>query len=194
MVLYRIVMLHFFFSGVINSVNGEGNGNPLQYSSLENPMDRGALWAAVHEVSKSRTWLSDFTFTFHFHALEKEMAAHSSILAWRIPGMGEPGGLLSKGSHRVRHDWSDLAAADSVKSKGEVILFLLCFLPSCKLEFSGALSYLHLVTSVLNKSTYTITNCYIYFLLATCSSAIYSMMLKALWVFRVADASFYLIC
>ena len=97
-------MLHFFFSGVTNSVNGEGNGNPLQYSSLENPMDRGALWSAVHEVSKSRTRLSDFTFTFHFHALEKEMAAHSSILAWRIPGMGEPGGLLSKGSHRVRHD------------------------------------------------------------------------------------------
>ena len=60
---------------------------------------------------KSRTWLSNFTFTFHFHALEKEMATHSSVLAWRIPGMGEPGGLLSMGSHRVGHDWSDLAAA-----------------------------------------------------------------------------------
>ena len=84
---------------------------PLQYSCLENPMDRGAWWAAVHWVSKSRTWLSDFTFTFHFHALEKKMATHSNVLAWRIPGTGEPGGLPSMGSHRVRHDWSDLAAA-----------------------------------------------------------------------------------
>ena len=89
----------------------EGNGTPLQYSCLENPMDRGALWAAVHGVAKSQTGLSDFTFTFHFHALEKEMATHSSVLAWRIPGMGEPGGLPSMGSHRVRHDCSDLAAA-----------------------------------------------------------------------------------
>ena len=74
-------------------------------------MDGGAWWAAVHGVAKSRTRLSVFTFTSHFHALEKEMAAHSSVLAWRIPGMGEPGGLPSMGSHRVRHDWSDLAAA-----------------------------------------------------------------------------------
>ena len=74
-------------------------------------MDGGAWWAAVHGVLKSRTRLSDFTFTFHFHALEKEMAAHSSVLAWRIPGMVEPGGLPSKGSHRVGHDRSDLAAA-----------------------------------------------------------------------------------
>ena len=66
---------------------GEGNGTPLQYSCLENPMDRGAWWAAVHRVAKSRTRLSNFTFTFHFHALEKEMATHSSVLAWRIPGM-----------------------------------------------------------------------------------------------------------
>ena len=91
-------------------INGEGNGTPLQYSCLENPMDGGAWWAAVHGVIKSRTRLSDFTFTFHFHALEKEMATHSSVLAWRVPGMGEPGGLPSMGSHRVGHDWSDLAA------------------------------------------------------------------------------------
>ena len=90
---------------------GEGNGTPLQYSCLENPMDGGAWKAAVHGVAKSRTRLNDFTFTFHFHALEKEMATHSSVLAWRIPGMGEPGGLLSMGSHRDRHDWRDLAAA-----------------------------------------------------------------------------------
>ena len=74
-------------------------------------MDGGAWWAAVHGVAKSQTRLSDFTLTFHFHALEKEMATHSSVLAWRIPGTGEPGGLLSIGSHRVRHDRSDLAAA-----------------------------------------------------------------------------------
>ena len=92
-------------------VQGEGNGTPLHYSCLENPMDRGAWWAAVHGVAKSRTRLSDFTFSFHFHALEREMATHSSVLAWRIPGMGELGGLLSVGLHRVRHDWSDLAAA-----------------------------------------------------------------------------------
>ena len=71
---------------------GEGNGTPLQYSCLENPMDGGAWKAAVHGVARSRTPLSDFTFTFHFHALEKEMATHSSVLAWRIPGTGEPGG------------------------------------------------------------------------------------------------------
>ena len=124
-----------------------GNGNPLQYSCLEHPMDRGAWWAAVHGVAKSRTRLRDFTFTFmhwrrkwqptplflpgkshgrrslmgcspwgrkesdtterlhfHFHALEKEMATHSSVLAWRIPGTGEPGGLPIMGSHKVRHD------------------------------------------------------------------------------------------
>ena len=90
---------------------GEGNGNPLQYSCLANPMDEGAWWAAVHGVAKSRTRLSNFTSTFHFHALEKEMATHSGVLAWRIPGTGEPGGLPTVGSHRVGHDWSDLAAA-----------------------------------------------------------------------------------
>ena len=83
---------------------GEGDGTPLQYSCLENPMDRGDWQATVRGVAESRTRLSDFTFTFHFHALEKEMATYSSLLAWRIPGMGEPGGLLSTGSHKVRHD------------------------------------------------------------------------------------------
>ena len=78
---------------------------------MENPMDGGAWWAPVHGVAKSRTQLSDFTFTFYFHALEKEMATHSSVLAWRIPGTGEPGGLRSMGSHKVGHDWSDSAAA-----------------------------------------------------------------------------------
>ena len=82
----------------------EGNGTLLQYSCLENPMDGGALWAAVHGVAKSRIRLNDFTFTFHFHALEKEMVTHSSVLAWRIPGIDEPSGLPSMGSHRVRHD------------------------------------------------------------------------------------------
>ena len=92
-------------------MSGQGNGTPLQYSCLENPMDRWAWWAAVHGVAKSQIGLSDFTLTFHFHALEKEMATHSSVLAWRIPETGEPGGLPSMGLHRVRHDWSDLAAA-----------------------------------------------------------------------------------
>ena len=80
-------------------------------SCLENPMDGGAWKAAVHGVAGSWTRLRDFTFTFHFHAWEKEMATHSSVLAWRIPGTGEPGRLQSLGSHRVGHDWSDLAAA-----------------------------------------------------------------------------------
>ena len=104
--------------GNLGSPNGEGNGTPLQYSCLENPMEEGAWWAAGHEVAKSWTRLSSFTYTFHFHALEKEMATHSSVLAWRIPGTGEPGGLPSMGSHRVRHDWSDLTAAAELPEKG----------------------------------------------------------------------------
>ena len=102
----------------------EGNGNPLQYSCLENPMDGEAWQAAVHGVTKSQTWLSDFTFPFHFHALEKEMATHSSVLAWRAPGTGEPGGLASMGSHRVGHDWSDLAAAAAAMKQSQGLLVL----------------------------------------------------------------------
>ena len=93
--------LHFHFS---LACIGEGNGNPLQCSCLENPRDGGAWWAAICGVAQSWTRLSDFTFAFYSHALEKEMATHSTVLAWRIPGTAEPGGLLSKGSHRVRHD------------------------------------------------------------------------------------------
>ena len=88
----------------LQGFNGEGNGTPLQYSCLENPMDGGAWWATVHGVAESQTRLSDFTFTFHSYALEKEMATHSSVLALRIPGTGERGGLPSMGSHRVGHD------------------------------------------------------------------------------------------
>ena len=80
------------------------DGTPLQYSCLENPMDGGTWKAVVYGVAEGQTQLSDFTFTFHFHALEKEMATHSSALAWRIPGMGELGGLPSMGLHRVGHD------------------------------------------------------------------------------------------
>ena len=83
---------------------GEGNGTPLHYSCLENPMDGGAWWATVHGLAKSRTRLSNFTLTFHFHALEEEMATRSSVLSGRIPGTGEPGGLPSMGSHRVGHN------------------------------------------------------------------------------------------
>ena len=101
---------YYVFYSLLIIVTRRRQWHPLQYSCLENPMD-GAWWAAVHGVAKSRTRLSDFTFTFHFYALEKEMATHSSVLAWTISGMREPGGLLSKGSHRVGHNWSDLAAA-----------------------------------------------------------------------------------
>ena len=103
-------------------LDGEGNGTPLQYSCLENPMDGGAWWAPIHGVAKSRARLSDFTFTFQFHALEKEMETHSSVLAWRIPGTEEPSGLPSMGSHRVRHDWGDFAAAAAMSFR--IMVFL----------------------------------------------------------------------
>ena len=88
----------------LQEVAGEGNGNPLQYSCLENPMDGGAWWDSVHGVARSQTQLSDFNFSFYFHALEKELVTHSCVFAWRIPGTGEPAGLPSMGSDRVGHD------------------------------------------------------------------------------------------
>ena len=107
---------------------GEGNGTPLQGSCLENPRDWGAWWTAVHGVAKSRTRLSDFTFTFHFDSLEKEMATHSSVLAWRIPGTAEPGVLPFMGLHRVRHNWSNLAAAAAALRYIFLLLFFFFFL------------------------------------------------------------------
>ena len=103
-VAYSMNLYSYFLFMFLGSTTGEGNGTPLQYSCLENPVDGGAWWAAVHGITGRQTRLSDFTLTFHFHALEKEMAIHSSILAWRIPGMGEPSGLPSMWSHRVGHN------------------------------------------------------------------------------------------
>ena len=107
-VIYHSIISHTWLPFLLHAflIYGEGNGTPLQYSCLENPMDGGPWWAAVHGVAKSRTQLSDFTLTFHFHALEKEMATHSSVLAWRIPWMEDPGGPQSMGSLRVGHDWA----------------------------------------------------------------------------------------
>ena len=119
----------------------EGNGTPLQYSCLENPTDEGAWKAAVHGVADGRTRLSDFTFTFHFHALEKEMATHSSVLAWRIPGTGEPGGLPSMGSHRVGHDWSDLAAAAAPPGKPVHLLYRKVYSSPLLIFFLLSLNY-----------------------------------------------------
>ena len=99
-----MIGLLFLALGPPRDANREGNGIPLQYSCLENPMDGGAWKAAVHGVAEGQTRLSDFTFTFHFHALEKEIATHSTVLAWRIPGTEEPGGLPCMGSHRVGRD------------------------------------------------------------------------------------------
>ena len=97
-------VMSLLFNTLSRLVMGEGNGTPLQYCCLENPMDGGAWWTAVHGVAKSQTQLSDFTFTFHFHALENEMATYSSVLAWRIPWTEKPGRLQSIGSHRVGHN------------------------------------------------------------------------------------------
>ena len=132
-----------------------GNGTPLQYSCLENPMDGGAWWAAVHGVPKSQIRLSDFTFTFHFHASEKETAIHSSVLAWRIPGTGEPGELPSMGSHRVGHDWSDLAAAAVILSD-HTICSLRVWLTSFSIML---LSFIHVVACI-SISFLLMTTCY----------------------------------
>ena len=96
--------IYLVIQGCLYKLPGEGNSTPLWYFCLENLMDGGAWQAAVHGVTKSQTLLSALTFTFHFHALEKEMETHSSVLAWKIPGTGEPGGLPSMGSHRVEHN------------------------------------------------------------------------------------------
>ena len=110
---------------------GEGNGTPIQYSRLENPMDGGAWWATVHGVAKSWTQLSDFPFTFHFHALEKEMATHSSVLAWRIPGMGEPGRLPSMGLQS--QTWLERLSSSSSSSSSSLWMYYLKVLlnPKC---------------------------------------------------------------
>ena len=111
---FLCVSSHYLILPRVSSL-GEGNGNPLQYSCLEIPWteEPGRL-QSMGSLGVGHDWATSFslfTFTFHFHALEKEMATHSSVLAWGIPGMGEPGGLPSMGSHRIGHDWSDLAAA-----------------------------------------------------------------------------------
>ena len=103
--LHREIIIFLY----ISNEHGESNGTPLQYSCLANPMDGGAWKAAVHGVARSRTRLSGFTFTFHFHALEKGMATHSSVLAWKIPGTGEPGELPSMGSQ----SWTRLSSSSS---------------------------------------------------------------------------------
>ena len=130
--LFATSSISKFYLEIHKHTSGEGNGIPLQYSHPETPTDGGAWWAAVHGVTRSRTPLSDFPFTFHFHALEKAMATHSSVLAWRIPGTGECGGLPSMGSHRVGHDWSDLAAAAST-------LFMVWMSPCSRFQCHGTL-------------------------------------------------------
>ena len=120
---------------------GEGNGNPLQYSCLENPMDGAAWWATVHGVAKSQTRLSDFTFTFHFHASEKEMATHSSVLAWRIPGTEEPG-LQSLGSQRVGHNWASSLSFHDWINRPRLAVALQSVLWSCRENYACRLKLL----------------------------------------------------
>ena len=119
-------------------------------------MDGGAWKAAVHGVAEGRTWLSDFTSIFHFLALEKEMATHSSVLPWRIPGTGEPGGLPSMGSHRVGHDWSDLAAAAAVSCWYYILIIL-------KFQLKSLVNVLQMnIFSVSNKWFEEVTQSFIY--------------------------------
>ena len=117
----------FIYLGALGLLCREGNGPPLQYSCPEKSHGRRSLVGCSPWGPKSQTRLSDFTFTFHFHALEKEMATHSSVLAWRIPGTGEPGGLPSLGSHRVGLDWSDLAAAAAGLLRGMRTLWIVAY-------------------------------------------------------------------
>jgi len=126
-------------------------------------MDGGDWWAAVHGVARSRTRLSDFSFTFHFHALEKEMAIHSSVLAWRIPGTWEPGGLPSMGLHRVGHDWSDLAVAVACRSiyRSTIDWSILCLifmrnLPYCFPQWLHHFRFLPTDNKGSNSSTFSI--------------------------------------
>ena len=142
----------------------KGDGTPLQYSCLENPMDSGAWWATVHGAANSRTRLSDFTSTVHFHALEKEMATHSNVLAWRILGTGEPGGLLSMGSHRVRHDWRDLAAAAAAV---EYLLALTNTTSGIQCARTGLVNVFHLIfiTWKNHRSIYSVCEFSFYILL-----------------------------
>ena len=121
-------------------------------------MDGGDWWAAVHGVARSRTRLSDFTLFFHFHAFEKEMATHSSVLAWRIPGMGEPGGLPSMGSHRVGHAWSDLAAAAAALKKNSVSFTHVSQRVICKAPASESLGCFFLKKYTFLLSTHGILN------------------------------------
>ena len=151
------------------STFGEGNGTPLRYSCLENPMDGGAWWAAVHGVAKSRPRLSDFTLTFHFPALEKEMATHSSVLAWRIPGTGEPGGLSSTGWHRVGHAWSDLAAA-ALYPSSLLLAFSLAGILVLMKTLTAGFVYLFIyfwcepfLKSLLNLLQYASALCFVFF-------------------------------
>ena len=122
---YNIVIynkkIYLVLIPVSSTILGEGNGTPLQHSCLENPMDGGAWWAAVHGVAKTRIRLSDFTFTFHFHALEKEMAIHSSVLAWRIPGTGEPHGLPVYGVAQSQTRLKKLSSSSSSSTILEVL-------------------------------------------------------------------------
>ena len=119
-------------------------------------MDGGAWKAAVHGVAEGWTWLSDFTSIFHFLALEKEMATHSSVLPWRIPGTGEPGGLPSMGSHRVGHDWSDLAAAAAVSCWYYILIIL-------KFQLKSLVNVLQMnIFSVSNKWFEEVTQSFIY--------------------------------
>ena len=135
------IFVFLLYSLKMSSIVGEDNGTPLQYSCLENPMDWGAWKAAVHGVAKSQARLSDFTFTFHFHTLEKEMATHSGVFARRIPGTGEPGRLLSLGLHRVGHDRSKLAAAAAA---AEQYCYYFCIYSQLDLHVLQTILFIHL--------------------------------------------------